>query len=111
MTPEKQAALDYWTNLLDRRWDSFRKTFSLELEKILDKIPDKEWRNLDVDYDPSDLLLDALHASGIPCLGCLNSADRIFPFKHRSRLGPGYFYVSEGRGAERRYLIGAQPNI
>lgn len=104
MNAERKAAVNYWTSLLE--WITYRAPFSVELEKIVDQIPTDHWCDLDVDYDPEGLLLDALRASGIDCRGCLHSADGIFPRKHRSQFGPGYFRVSEGRGSERRYLVG-----
>lgn len=102
---ERRIAVLYWTSQLlindDRKFK-----FAAELERLLGKLPPGQWCDLNVDYDPEDRLLEVVQIAGIECSGTMQSALGIFHFKHRSQLGPGYFRVQQGRGAERQYLVG-----
>jgi hypothetical protein len=50
------------------------------------------------DLDPKGLLLDALHAAGIPCAGALLSATGVLPTRHRLIVRPGVLMPKEGYG-------------
>ena len=54
--------------------------------------------NLKCDYDPWDILLDAVHAAGVECRGCMYSAEGILPMKHNLRVTPGKLEPKEGYG-------------
>ena len=102
---ERLVAVLYWTCQLQVNDDRQFK-FATELKRLISMVPSNEWCNLDVDYDPDYRLLEAVSAAGIKCTDTMHSASGIFPFKYRSQLGPGYFRVQEGQGANRQYLVG-----
>jgi hypothetical protein len=96
------TAVKFWAGEL--QVESKREAFARELRAILEASQLPVY--LIVDYDPSGPLLDAIQRSGIDCRGCMFSAEGLWPFKTRSRVGVDYFWVSEGYASERRYLFG-----
>lgn len=75
MTP-KEFAAQWWAEKFMR--DDMREMFKAEL---MARIPDTGDTLLDVDYDPSGILLDAVRAVGLKCAGVFFSANGILPNK------------------------------
>lgn len=103
------ASVTYWAEKLEvlEKREAFREALLRLVVREWDALSRVQLVRrvyLTVDYDPEDLLLEAVLAAGIECRGCLNSAEGIFPFKHRSKLEEGVFSVSEGRGGSWRYV-------
>lgn len=53
---------------------------------------------LTCDYDPWDILLEAVREAGIECRGCMFSARGILPQKHGLRIEPDKLTPKEGYG-------------
>lgn len=113
MSDEKQeptnvfeAAARYWADLLevsDKR-DALYTELLARLPKALEDIPHFGIR-LDVDYDPFDVLLEAVRATGIECRGMMFSAQGLFPSKTRTMVRRDVtFEVCEGYGAMERIV-------
>ena len=63
------------------------------------RLPETDFR-LYNDYDPDELLLEALHASDIECRGCMFSgADIGFPTKTGIARRDNVLYIKRGYGA------------
>lgn len=73
--------------------------WSAELAAAGDIPPDFTGIKLEVDYDPSAILLEAVQKVGIPCRGFMFSAQGIFPQKTRMRVEVKEVTVREGYGA------------
>lgn len=53
---------------------------------------------LKVDYDPQDIMLEAVRAIGIQCSGCMWSAKGILPMKTSLHVFPDRLEPKEGYG-------------
>ncbi len=87
-------AARWWADRLDPQHTDKREALERE---ILTRLPEGNWF-LKCDYDPWDQLLDAVQAAGIPCTGCLFSAQGIFPNKHTLERRDHTLYPKEGYG-------------
>lgn len=92
-----EVAAQWWSEAL--LIEEKREEFRLALLGILDGLD--EWDSLDVDYDPDENLLAALHAVGIECRGNFFSAEGIFVPKTRMQLRrDGQLRAKVGYGGE-----------
>lgn len=97
MSKAAEMAADWWADRLDPRHD--RLKFRTALRDLIDERLGQDGRVcLDCDYDPQDLLLDALHMAGIDCRGCMYSAQGILPMKHYLLVLPHELQPKEGYG-------------
>lgn len=73
---------DWWAARLlpiyAEKRDAFARAVVAGIVRFIEQYPDHNVFRIRVDYDPDQLLLDALHEAGIPCRGFLCSADRVF---------------------------------
>jgi hypothetical protein len=112
VVPVLEAAIAYWTGQLvpqDKRED-FRNELSKLLYREAEKDPalvfyDHDGQagqplRLNVDYDPQGILLTAIRNVGIECQGVFFSAQGLFPYKTRTYIRAGRFWVSEGYGSK-----------
>lgn len=109
--PENQlrSAVDFWASQLviaDKRED-----FARELAAAIRTSPTPTRLNIEVDYDPDELLLAVLASIGVTCRGWGDSAEGIFARrKVRMWIRDGYTRVAEGYGAPYRILWGTKPD-
>ena len=91
-----RIAGEWWAERLQR---GDKAQFAHEVERrTLEKL-EKEGRvNLNCDYDPLDILLDAVQAIGLECTGYFFSADGILPRKHELRVTATELLPKEGYG-------------
>ena len=90
--PINEAAADWWTERLeipDRR-EAFRGA-------LMAILPKGDWY-LYSDYDPFDLLLQAVQLAGIECRGNFFSSDGILPRKTYLRRENNQLFAKEGYG-------------
>lgn len=88
----KETAANWWAEKLEI--PEKRKEFK---EALIPLIHDNMM--LKVDYDPCDVLLEALHKVGIECFGMF-SADGILPYKTIMKIKNGTIKVAYRRGAK-----------
>lgn len=119
MTPETaKKVAHWWATQLDDKHAALRLAFERALERrlletnqsesertYLAEHPDCLERHCDVDYDPCDVMVEALSDVGIPCRGFLYSAKDIFPYKTRMWIrADGRVEVACGYAADREVL-------
>lgn len=101
--------MDFWASQLviaDKRED-----FARELAAAIRTSPTPTRLNIEVDYDPDELLLAVLASIGVTCRGWGDSAEGIFARrKVRMWIRDGYTRVAEGYGAPYRILWGTKPD-
>ncbi len=108
--PEEQvhSAVDFWAAQLviaDKR-----EAFARELAAAIRTSPTPTRLNIEVDYDPDELLHAVLDSIGVRCRGWGDSAQGIFARrKVRMWIRDGYTRVTEGYGAPYRILWGSKP--
>lgn len=89
-----------------------RERFRESLTKVLrDQVIGPRAVSLVVDYDPRDILLDAVRAAGVQCTGALDSARGIFRSqKMGMSIREGYTVARDGREAPSVTIWGTNPN-
>lgn len=75
---------------------AFEETLALLVDKALMKYGECR---LSCDYDPDDLLLEAVRAAGVQCSGCMFSARGILPQKHQLKVFTDHLECKEGYGS------------
>jgi len=93
MADTKTQIARWWAHWLpeDKR-DAF-------IQALLGRWPADD--TLSSDYDPKGPLLDALHAAGVACRGCMfSSKDVGFPQKSGTRIINGVAHVKLGYGTD-----------
>jgi hypothetical protein len=88
-----QVAARWWADRLERV--DLRGKFEAA---ILSLLPEGDWI-MKTDYDPDDLLLEALHKIGVECRGMLFSSKGLLPCKTILRRDGGVLLSKEGYGA------------
>ena len=87
-------ASEWWANLLLKA--NKRDIFRAELLQLL---PNSNWK-LQNDYDPQDILLDAVRNCGEDCRGVMCSGDPFFPRKTVMLRKENRLIAKIGRGAQ-----------
>lgn len=91
-------AADWWSERLEAGdKTAFRETIRAGVEEAL-RDPGRGMIQLECDYDPRGLLLNAVHAAGIECRGMMFSARGILPEKHELTVWPDKLEPKEGYG-------------
>lgn len=92
-----QVAAEWWGNLLEQ---GDKEKFVQELGKLILANLDLFGKcSLRCDCDPDDILLEALHHTGIECKGILFSAQGIFPNKCTTLIRTGIILAKLGYGS------------
>ncbi len=80
---------DWWAQRL-RQGDkeAFKANLSAAIMAELEKRPDRPYIDIECDYDPQGILLDAVRAAGVECRGMMFSAKGILPEKHSTTVYP-----------------------
>lgn len=94
----QEKCAQWWADRLEieEKRDAFKQALAPKIhEKMI----------LRVEYDPDDILLEALHEVGIKCRGVLFSAKGIFPAKTTMKIRE-QVRVKEGYGADFTPLAG-----
>jgi hypothetical protein len=103
-----QAVVDFWDKQLipDDRRQQFRHAVRAVLVKAAEAPgSDRGALYFKVDYDPQQLLLEAVRAAGIECRGFMFSADGLFRCrKTYTRVMPRQVKLKEGYGAGEVWL-------
>lgn len=102
--------VDWWT---DRLQSGDKEAFRAKLMQVCgESTPENEARfSLGCDYDPDQLLLEAVHAAGLECSGNMWSARGILPMKTRSVIDKEGVRVREGYAAPWQYLVDRRESI
>jgi hypothetical protein len=76
----------WWT---DRLMMGDKDAFRSFLERaVAAQLQERMFVHVECDYDPRDILLDAVRAAGVECRGMLFSARGILPSKHSTTVYP-----------------------
>lgn len=94
---------------VDDKREAFRASLEKRIVEALSENP--RFLRLECDYDPFDMLLDAVRDSGIDCRGWLFSGDGVLPCKTRMRIKDGVIEVREGYGAPWEALGDLTPSV
>ena len=104
--PATDLIVSWWSERFqrdDKRTEfaeALRRRVADEWRSLAEKYPGLTLRqHLEVDYDPSGALLDALHDAGIECRGFMFSANGLLPQKTRMYVYADSIEVVEGYGA------------
>jgi hypothetical protein len=90
-----ELAAKWWAERLEI--EDKRAEFEQALIAVLNENP--EWDELYTDYDPDDLLREALQRSAVNVRPALFTADDIFPYKTGIFKRQGILWGKEGYGA------------
>lgn len=100
-----KIAAEWWTNRLEQGdKEKFAERLAVLIDAALNDLEHQSKRGVDdevvikVDYDPDDMLLDALKASGVECRGCMFSARDILPLKTMLCVSQTRLRPKEGYG-------------
>lgn len=93
-----REAAKWWAQRLDDAHSDRRDMFRLDLEQRIVDALDKDGEvMIENDYDPQDILLDAVHATvDAECRGWLFSGRGLFPDKHETYVTVGCIEPKEG---------------
>lgn len=100
---KNECAAKWWAERLGSDYAAKRNDFKASLLKVLNANP--KWHELYCDYDPQDLLLDAVRGAEIECRGSMFSADGMLPRKTGLFQRDGKIESKEGYGAERKVIF------
>ena len=99
MTKKETAAHvagEWWAHRLQK---GDKEKFARAVEKrVFEKLQTEKFVDLECDYDPQGILLDAVRAIGIECSGMFFSANGILPQKHSLRVTEDWLEPKEGYG-------------
>jgi hypothetical protein len=110
ISKEARIAADWWKERLDAATPEQQETFRAKLEELINvefnnpKSPfvfgpsDDPWLKVQTDYDPDEMLVNALDAAGIAPTGFIATCDGLLPRKHMLQIHKGYIEVKEGYG-------------
>lgn len=91
-----KMAGEWWADKLQQ---GDKVKFAKEIEaRTLEALKKDGHVSLMCDYDPWDILLEAVHAIGIECRGSFFSAKGILPQKHSLLVKPDVLIPKEGYG-------------
>jgi hypothetical protein len=83
-----KLAAEWWANLLEQ---GDKAAFQAHLQaRIADRLRERGKCIVECDYDPKDILLEAVRAAGVECLGIRFSADGILPRKTETFITEGF---------------------
>jgi hypothetical protein len=90
-----EVAANWWTDLLQQ---GDKATFNKHLrDSITNRLRERGLCIVECDYDPKDILLEAVRAAGIECRGMASSADGILPYKVDTLIRPGSIQPTSAR--------------
>ena len=99
------AVVKWWAErwIPDATREAFRAALRMRLEAFECDVPDPALGHLlqlDCDYDPKDVLLEAVRDTGAECRGFMFSAKGLLPYKHNVTIWADRAEAKAGYGAD-----------